>query len=58
MDLFRRLLGYVKPYWKRLVGAMVCMVAYGATTVPEEQLRALVQLARAWIRGHRLDTRS
>ncbi len=34
------------------------LVEYGATTVPEEQLRALVQLVRAWIRGHRVETRA
>ncbi len=28
MDIYRRLLGYVKPHWKRLATAMTCMLAY------------------------------
>ena len=26
MNLYRRLLALVKPYWLKLVGAMICMV--------------------------------
>jgi subfamily B ATP-binding cassette protein MsbA len=32
MELFRRLLEFVRPYWQRLVGAMACMVGYAALT--------------------------
>ncbi len=32
MDLYRRLLEFVKPYWTRLAGAMVCMLFVSAAT--------------------------
>jgi subfamily B ATP-binding cassette protein MsbA len=32
MGLYRRLLEFVKPYWKHLAGAMVCMVFVSAAT--------------------------
>jgi subfamily B ATP-binding cassette protein MsbA len=32
MNLYRRLLEFVKPYWKHLAGAMVCMVFVSAAT--------------------------
>lgn len=32
MDLYRRLLQFVKPYWTRLAGAMVCMLFVSAAT--------------------------
>ena len=32
MNLYRRLLDFVKPYWKHLAGAMVCMVFVSAAT--------------------------
>jgi subfamily B ATP-binding cassette protein MsbA len=32
MDLYRRLLIFVKPYWTRLAGAMVCMLFVSAAT--------------------------
>ena len=32
MNLYQRLLEYVKPYWKHLAGAMVCMVFVSAAT--------------------------
>jgi subfamily B ATP-binding cassette protein MsbA len=33
MNLYRRLLEFVKPYWRRLAGAMVCMlIVSGATS--------------------------
>ena len=32
MDLYRRLLVFVKPYWTRLAGAMVCMLFVSAAT--------------------------
>jgi subfamily B ATP-binding cassette protein MsbA len=32
MDLYRRLLQFVKPYWKHLAGAMVCMIFVSAAT--------------------------
>ena len=32
MNLYLRLLEYVKPYWMRLAGAMVCMVFVSAAT--------------------------
>ncbi len=32
MGLYRRLLQFVKPYWKHLAGAMVCMVVVSAAT--------------------------
>ncbi len=30
MEIYKRLLKYIKPYWKRLAIAMVCMVGVGA----------------------------
>ena len=32
MNLYRRLLEFVKPYWKHLAGAMVCMIFVSAAT--------------------------
>ncbi len=32
MELYRRLLQFVKPYWKHLAGAMLCMVVVSAAT--------------------------
>ncbi len=32
MILYRRLLQFVKPYWRRLAGAMVCMLMVSAAT--------------------------
>jgi subfamily B ATP-binding cassette protein MsbA len=32
MNLYRRLLEFVKPYWRHLAGAMVCMVFVSAAT--------------------------
>jgi subfamily B ATP-binding cassette protein MsbA len=32
MELYRRLLQFVKPYWKHLAGAMVCMIFVSAAT--------------------------
>jgi subfamily B ATP-binding cassette protein MsbA len=32
MELYRRLLEFVKPYWKHLAGAMVCMLFVSAAT--------------------------
>jgi len=32
MNLYRRLLQFVKPYWTRLVGAMICMLFVSAAT--------------------------
>ncbi len=32
MNLYRRLLQFVKPYWRRLAGAMVCMLMVSAAT--------------------------
>jgi subfamily B ATP-binding cassette protein MsbA len=32
MNLYRRLLEFVKPYWKHLAGAMVCMLFVSAAT--------------------------
>ena len=32
MNLYRRLLEFVKPYWRHLTGAMVCMVFVSAAT--------------------------
>jgi len=32
MNPYRRLLEFVKPYWKHLAGAMVCMVFVSAAT--------------------------
>jgi subfamily B ATP-binding cassette protein MsbA len=32
MNLYRRLLEFVKPYWKHLAGAMVCMVFVSGAT--------------------------
>ena len=32
MNLYRRLLQFVKPYWKHLAGAMVCMLFVSAAT--------------------------
>lgn len=32
MDLYRRLLEFVKPYWRRLAGAMVCMLMVSGAT--------------------------
>lgn len=32
MELYRRLLQFVKPYWKHLAGAMVCMLFVSAAT--------------------------
>jgi len=32
MNLYRRLLQFVKPYWPRLTGAMVCMIFVSAAT--------------------------
>src|SRR5512139_1631329 len=32
MELYRRLLQFVRPYWKRLAGAMVCMLMVSAAT--------------------------
>jgi subfamily B ATP-binding cassette protein MsbA len=32
MGLYRRLLEFVKPYWKHLAGAMVCMIFVSAAT--------------------------
>ncbi len=30
MKIYRRLLDYVRPYWRRLLAAMICMVVYSA----------------------------
>jgi subfamily B ATP-binding cassette protein MsbA len=32
MELYRRLLQFVKPYWRHLAGAMVCMIFVSAAT--------------------------
>jgi subfamily B ATP-binding cassette protein MsbA len=32
MNLYRRLLQFVKPYWQRLAGAMACMLMVSAAT--------------------------
>ena len=38
MDLYRRLLEFVKPYWPRLAGAMICMLFVSATTAASAYL--------------------